>query len=373
MTSVLLPSDAEPGAGRTRVQGRRPVRLGPLSGVWRWRSVLVVAAGLVLLVLMGAVNIGRGEYPISVPEVLAVLAGGGDAGQQFIVLELRLPRTLTGALVGAALAVSGAITQAVARNALASPDILGINAGAGAAAVAVIVLGGTYGSVGGLLGDVGLPIAALAGALLTAALIYLLAWRRGIEGYRLVLVGIGVNAVLTSAIQYLLIVADITDASRATVWLVGSLNARGWEHVVPVGLALAVLVPLALVLGFVLGALQFGDDTARGLGVGVDRARTALLLVAVALAAAAVAAAGPIAFVGLVVPQIALRLAGSARPPLLASAVLGAALVVLADLLARTAFGTIELPVGILTAVLGAPYLLYLIARGRRPAREARA
>lgn len=369
-TTGTLPQRSPSGSGQVRVPGRVPLRVGRVSGVWRPRSLLLVLVGLAVLLLAVAVNTGRGEYPISVPEVLAVLFGGGEGPGQFVVLELRLPRSLTGALVGAALGVAGAITQAVARNPLASPDLIGINAGASAAAVAVIVLGGSYGVVSGLLGEVGLPVAALAGGLLAGVALYLLAWRKGIEGYRLVLVGIGVNAVLIAVVQWLLVVADVYDAGRAIVWLVGSLNGRGWEHVVPVSLALAVLVPVALLLTFVLGALQFGDDTARGLGVRLTGARSGLLLVAVGLAAMATASAGPIAFVALVVPQIALRCSGVARPPILASAVLGAVLVVGADLIARTAFGGIELPVGILTAVLGAPYLLYLLARRNR--REVR-
>lgn len=353
-----------------RVPGRPPLRLrGGFSGVWRPRSMLVAAAGFVAVVLAMAVNIGHGEYPVSVPEVLGVLVGGGDPAQQFIVLELRLPRSLTGALVGAALAVSGAITQAISRNPLASPDILGITAGAGAAAVSVIVLGGSYGAISGPLASIGIPLAALAGGFLTAAAIYLLAYRKGIEGYRLVLVGIGINAVLISVTSWLLIIADVTDAGRATVWLTGSLNARGWEHVAPVSLALVVLVPAALLLAFVLGALQYGDDTARGLGIRVNRSRSALLLVAVALAAVATASAGPIVFVALVAPQLAVRLAGAPRPPLLASATIGAALTVTSDLVARTAFGGTELPVGIITAVIGAPFLLYLLARRTREVR----
>ncbi|MQA14586.1 MAG: iron chelate uptake ABC transporter family permease subunit [Pseudonocardiaceae bacterium] len=353
-----------------RVPGRPPLRIGRrVSGVWRPRSMLVAVLGLAATVLAMAVNIGRGEYPISVLEVLGVLFGGGDEVGRFIVLELRLPRSLTGSLVGVAFAISGAIMQAIARNPLASPDIIGINAGAGAAAVGVIVLGGTYGAVSGLVAVVGVPVAALAGGLLTATLIYLLAYRKGIEGYRLVLIGIGINAVCVSVTSWLLIVADVTDAGRAVVWLNGSLNARGWEHVAPVGLALLVLVPAALLLAFVLGALQFNDDTARGLGIRVNGARTALLLVAVALASVAVASAGPIVFVALVAPQLALRLVGSSRPPLLASATVGAALTVTADLIARTAFGATALPVGIVTAVLGAPFLLYLLARGNREVR----
>jgi iron complex transport system permease protein len=327
---------------------------------------VVTLVGAVLVVLAAAVNIGRGDFPISLAEVLAALAGGGDAAQRFIVLELRLPRTLTGALVGAALGLSGAVAQAVARNPLASPDILGVTAGASAAAVVVIVLGaGSAGAVAGLLGSVGLPVAALAGGLVTAALVYALAHRRGVEGYRLVLVGVGVGAVATSITSWLLVVAEVHEAARATVWLTGSLNARGWEHVVPVGLALLVLVPVALLLASTLGVLQFGDDTARGLGLRVDAARGGLILVAVGLAAVATASAGPIAFVALVVPQICQRLVGAARPPLLASAVYGALLTVTADLIARTALGT-EIPVGIVTAVLGAPYLVHLLVRRDR-------
>jgi iron complex transport system permease protein len=327
--------------------------------------VAVTVLGIGLVVLAAAANIGRGDFPISLTEVLAVLVGGGDGPQQFIVLELRLPRTLTGVLVGAALGVAGALTQAVARNPLASPDILGVTAGASTAAVAVIVLGGSMGTIAGPLAQIGVPLAALLGGILSAAIVYALAWRRGIEGYRLVLVGVGVGAVAMSITSWLLVVAEVYEAARATVWLTGSLNGRGWEHVVPVAGALAVLVPIALLLGSALGALQFGDDTARSLGLRVNLARGGLVLVAVALAAVATASAGPVAFVALVVPQICLRLVGSARPPLLASAVYGALLLVSADLVARTGLG-MELPVGIVTAVLGAPYLLYLLVRRNR-------
>ncbi|MCA1674479.1 MAG: iron chelate uptake ABC transporter family permease subunit [Actinobacteria bacterium] len=346
------------------VAGRPSLRLGRFSGVWRPRMVSVTLTGMAALVLVMAANIGLGDFPISVVEVLGVLIGGGTGAEQFIVLELRLPRTLTGALVGAALGMSGAITQAVARNPLASPDILGVTAGASMAAVGLIVLG-TVGPMAALLSGVSLPVAALFGGIAAALLVYVLAWRRGIEGYRLVLVGIGIQAVALSLTQWLLIVAKINEAARATVWLTGSLNGRGWEHVMPVALTLTVLVPIALALTLGLGVLQFGDDTARGLGIRVNRARSALILVAVGLAAVATSSAGPILFVALVVPQITQRLVGAARPPLLASAVYGALLTVGSDLVARTVLGS-ELPVGIVTAVLGAPYLLYLLARRNR-------
>ena len=348
-----------------RVAGRPALRRGRFSGVLRPRTIAVTVLGLALVLLAAAVNIGRGDFPISIGEVLAVLLGGGERGQRFIVLDLRLPRSLTGVLVGAALGLAGAITQTVARNPLASPDVLGVTSGASAAAVLLIVLGGSSAGVAAIGATLGLPLAALLGGLLTAVLFHALAWRRGIEGQRLVLVGVGVAAVGTALTNWLLTRADITDAARATVWLTGSLNARGWEHVVPVGVALAVLLPAALLLGFGLGALQLGDDTARGLGLRVDRERGVLVLVAVALAAVAAACAGPIAFVALVVPQICRRLAGTERPPLVASGVYGALLLLVSDLIARTVLA-VELPVGIVTAIIGAPYLLFLLIRGVR-------
>ncbi len=354
--------------GPGEVAGRPPIRYRQFSGVWRARMVAVTVVGLVAMVLMAAFNIGRGDYPLSVLEVLVVLLGGGDETQQFIVLELRVPRSLTAVLVGAALGLSGAITQTVARNPLASPDILGVTAGASTAAVIVIVLSGSSATVAAISAYIGLPVAALLGGLLTSLLVYGLSWRGGIEGYRLVLVGVGIGAVAAALTSWMLVYAEIGDAARATVWLTGSLNARGWEHVVPVGIALAVLVPIGLLLAFGLGALQLGDDTANGLGVRVNRERSALLLTAVGLASVATASAGPIGFVALVVPQVCLRLVGSARPPLLASAVYGSLLVLTSDVIARTVL-PVELPVGIVTAILGAPYLIWLLARGGRGAR----
>lgn len=363
---AVCPAGVDAGSagtpGRRSVPGRRGVRLGRMSGVLRPRALAVPVLGLAVLFAVVAAAAAHGDYPIGVAEVVRVLFGGGDETTRFIVVELRLPRAATGALVGAALGLSGAITQAIGRNPLASPDILGVTAGASVAAVSVVVLGGTYGAVSGMLASVGVPVAALLGGLVTAMVVYLLAWRRGVDGYRLLLVGVGVTIIFTNVTMWLLTVGEVTDAGRALTWITGSLNGRGWEHVAPVGLALAVVVPLALLGGHVLGALQFDDDTARGLGVRLAAARGLLLLLAALLAAVATASAGPVAFVALAVPQIALRLVRSSRPPLVASAVLAAALTVAADLLARTAF-SVALPVGIVTATLGAPYLMFLLVR----------
>ncbi|MFC4533587.1 FecCD family ABC transporter permease [Sphaerisporangium dianthi] len=337
-----------------------------MSWLLRPRAIAVAASGLALLLLLVALHLRLGDIPMSLAEVVRAVLGGGTGGERLVIMELRLPRALTGALVGAALGVSGAITQAIARNPLAGPDILGVTSGAGLAVVALTVASGTaYGGAGGALASVGIPAVALAGGLAGALLVYGLAWRRGLDGYRLVLVGVGVVAVFTNLKYWLLTVGDVNDATRAMVWISGSLNARGMEHVIPVAIALTVILPATLAGTRVLGALRLGDDTVRGLGVRVDLARGALLLCAVLLASVATAAAGPIAFVALAAPQIALRLAGVAQPPLAVSAVTGAVLVTGADLAARTA-APVELPVGVVTAVLGAPYLIYLLVRTRR-------
>ena len=181
-------------------------------------------------------------------------------------MDLRLPRSLTGVFIGMALGLAGAITQSIARNALASPDILGITSGASAAAVALIVLGGG-GSFVGILATLGIPLAALFGGLLTALIIYLLAWRGGVEGYRLILIGIGVNAMLIAVTGWLLISADINDASRAQVWLNGSLNGAAWSQVVPVTIAVVLVGGYAVISSFTMGALRLGDDNAVSLGV----------------------------------------------------------------------------------------------------------
>ncbi|MEV0996348.1 iron chelate uptake ABC transporter family permease subunit [Nonomuraea sp. NPDC050202] len=343
-----------------------PLRIGALSWRVRLRGIALTVTGLVLLVLLMAANMRIGDIELTLPEVLSGTFDVNSAAH-FVIMELRLPRALTGALVGAALALSGAIIQSIARNPLASPEILGVTTGASVTVVAGLVASGSaYGTVSGLLATLGIPVLALLGGLAGAAVVYGLAWRRGLDGYRLVLVGIGVAAVFTNVKFWLLTIGDVNDTARAMVWISGSLNGRGWEHVTPTALALAVLVPLTLLGTRSLDALRFGDDTVTGLGIRMNPARALLILAAVLLAAVAVASAGPIAFVALASPQIALRLVRSGRPPLLCSAVVGAVLTTAADLIARTAFSPIELPVGIVTAVLGAPYLIHLIWRSRK-------
>ncbi len=341
----------------------RPLRVGPLSAVWRPRAVVVPLVLVGALVLLVAVDVGRGDFPLSPPEVLRIRLGGGTDADRFVVWELRFPRALTAVLVGLAFGMAGAILQSLARNPLASPDMLGITAGASAGAVALLVLGG--GALGGLLVLVGLPMAALAGGLLTGLAIHLLAWRRGTTGFRLVLVGVTMAALLTSLTSYLLILADITEATRATVWLTGSLNGRGWEHVAPVAVVVAAGAVATVVAGPTLAALRLGEDSARALGVRVQRGQVLLLATTVTLASVAVAAAGPIPFVALIAPQVALRLMRSGGPPVLAGGLTGAVLVVGSDVVSRTVL-PVDLPVGVLTAAIGAPYLIHLLIRRSR-------
>ncbi|KSZ57337.1 iron ABC transporter [Rhodococcus pyridinivorans KG-16] len=348
----------------TRVPGRPAFRLGSVSVVWRARMVIVCALIVVATAVLLSISLGRGDYPLSPLQVVEVLLGGGERLDRFIVFDLRLPRGVAAVVVGAALAVSGAITQSVSRNALASPDILGITAGASAAAVALIVVT-SGGSIVGLLATLGLPMSALLGALLTAAVIYLLAWRRGADGFRLVLIGIGINAMLIALTQWMLVSADINDVSRAQVWLTGSLNGVSWSQVVPAAIALLLVGGWAATASFTVGALRLGDDTARSLGVKLQTQQALLLIAACALAAVATAAAGPIGFVALAAPQIALRLVGSAGSPIIASALTGALFVVAADLIARTIL-PVPLPVGLVTSALGGPFLLYLLVRSNR-------
>ena len=346
-----------------------PLRVGGLSWLVPVRAALVTVAGLGVLFLLVAVDLSVGDFPLPVRDVVDVLLGGGDAGQRFVVLELRLPQTAVAVAVGAALGLAGALTQTLARNPLASPDMLGVTNGSAFGAVLVIVLSGSSGYGGGLvsgrLQELGLPLAAFAGGLSTALLLYVLSWRRGLDVQRLVLVGIGLGATLLAGTSYLLVNARIQDAASAQVWLSGSLSGRGWEHGRPVLASLAVLLRLAVVLVRALNAMLLGDDAARGLGVRLQLVQLGVLVVAVGLCSVAVAAVGPMAFVALVVPQVALRLAGGARPPLLASMVAGSVLVVGADLVTRAVL-PFALPAGIVTAALGAPYLMWLLVRTNR-------
>ncbi|MGB9752288.1 FecCD family ABC transporter permease [Roseiflexus castenholzii] len=319
---------------------------------------------LVLLAMLTAmvVNIGVGEYPIPPLDVVRTVLGlpTGNEDYAFIVNTLRLPRMLVAALVGMALGISGAIMQGITRNPLADPGILGISAGAGLVAVTLIVV--VRDVPAGII-----PLAAFGGAVTVASLIYLLAWRGGDSPIRLILVGIGLGAICGAATTLMITFGDIYDVQRALIWLTGSVYVRSWEEFWPLLPWVALCVPLALLLARDLNALNLGEDVARGLGSPVAWRRGLLLLTAVALAAATVAAAGTIGFVGLMAPHIGRRLVGPDHSGLLPTAgVLGALIVVAADLVGRTLFAPIELPAGLVTAAVGAPFFIGLLWQQRK-------
>ncbi|MGY6020685.1 FecCD family ABC transporter permease [Streptomyces spinosirectus] len=325
------------------------------------RAAVVVAVLLLAALAASVLLIGTGDFPIPAGDVLKTLAGNGDAGQEFIVGELRLPRVLVGLLVGASLGLGGALFQAVTRNPLGSPDVLGLGQGATAGALVMIVLfSGSAAQV---------TVGALVGGLATGLAIYLLAWKRGVHGYRLVLVGIGVSAIVTAVNGYLLTVSDIVDAARAVVWMTGSLSGRDWDQVWPLLALCAVLVPLVLANARGLRLMEMGDDVSNALGVRVERVRALLMVAAVLLTATATAAAGPVSFVALTAPQLARRLTRSPGPNLLSSLCMGAALLVTADWASQRIFGADQLPVGVVTGVLGGVYLLWLLVAERRAGR----
>ena len=326
----------------------------------RRRRTRVVAVSVVLAVIAFVAfcwSVAVGDYPIPIERVPSILAGDGTKLETFFVNELRLPRAVAALLVGVALGISGSIFQTLAGNPLASPDIIGITAGASAAAVFVLVFLNTSGTA--------VLVAALLGGLGSALLIYLLAWRRGITPYRLVLVGIGISTMTAAVTTYLLSRAELYEAREANLWLTGSLNGRGWEQSVPLLISMGVLVPLAVLMVPGLRSLQLSDDTARGLGVRVDRTRTGLILVASALASVATAVAGPVAFVAFAAGPIARRLINGPLA-IVTSGLVGGTLVLVADVIARELFAPTDVPVGIVTALVGAPYLLWLLARANR-------
>ncbi|MFN8203948.1 MAG: iron chelate uptake ABC transporter family permease subunit [Solirubrobacteraceae bacterium] len=337
--------------------GRRTIRAGGerLSAPLHVRSALVCAGLVAVALAVGLASIATGDFSLTPDEIVNALLGRGAAGTSFIVWDLRLPRLLVGLLVGGALGAAGAIFQSLTRNPLGSPDIIGFTWGAAAAAVLAIIVTG-----GGQLATAG---GALAGGTLTAAAVYLLALRGGDSGYRLILVGIGISAMLAALTALLIARAQLGSAQAARAWLAGTLDGRGWEYALPLGAALVVLAPLVAALVPRLAVIELGEDAARGLGVDVQRSRLAMLAVAVALTAVATAATGPIAFVALAAPQLARRLTRLSGPNVVAAALMGATLLVSGDLLSQRLFGSGQLPVGVTTGALGAVYLIWLLQR----------
>jgi len=318
-------------------------------------SLLLILLLLALTVML--LSIGLGEYNISPVEVLKTLLGihNSDRNYSLVINTLRLPRVLAAFLVGMGLAISGTILQGITRNPLADPGIIGVTAGASLAAVTLIIL---FPAISGFA----LPFAAFAGGLVVTAIIYFLAWDGGSSPIRLILVGIGITALATAIASTIITFGDIDSVGQALIWMTGSVYGRNWQHIRALLPWLVVFMPLSLLLARDLNALNLGDDVARGLGNAVERQRSLLIIASVALAGASVATAGTVGFVGLIAPHLARNLVGAAHEGLLpTAALLGGIIVVVADLAGRLLFAPIELPCGIITAIVGAPYFLYLL------------
>lgn len=339
---------APPGSSLGRDLGRRRRR--------RRRAVVSTALAATVVALFAlALMVGeRFHGPVA---VVRVLLGADVPGATYAVRELRLPRALLAALVGACFGLSGVSFQTLLRNPLAAPDIVGVSSGASAAGVVgIVVLGWSATAVSAL---------AVAAALATAGLIYGLAYTGGVVGARLVLVGIAVSAMLDSIVAYVIVRAARWDLQAAMRWLTGSLNQATWSQLAPVAAALVGFGGVLLTKARALDLLRLGDETATALGVRVDRTRLVVVLAAVGLVAFATAAAGPVAFVAFLAGPVAARLVGGGGSLLVPGALVGAVMVLAADLVGQWAFAT-RYPVGVVTGVLGAPYLVAVLARGHR-------
>lgn len=337
------------------------LRLGPVALAVSGRYVVVCG---VLLVATGGAALASlllGEIQVGLPRLLATLSGDGTPFEDYLIWDSRLPRVTSGALIGAALGTSGAIFQTISRNPLGSPDVIGFETGAASGGlVAMLVLG--TGLTGGSVG-------AVVGGLLTAAVVFALAMRNGVDSLRLVLIGIGAGALLLSLNSMLIVKAQLYDAQSAAGWLVGNVAGAGWTEAGVLAVAVAVLGTAALLLSRPLTICELADDTSAGLGLRSDRLRLAAGVVGVLLSSVAVAAAGPIAFIALTAPQVARRLTRASGPHVVAAAITGALLLVLADHAARELFQPRQLPVGVMTGLVGGLFLAWLLTREWRRGR----
>ncbi|WP_416139797.1 FecCD family ABC transporter permease [Halomonas sp. HK25] len=360
-----------PGFGRSQavstLPGSDPESRSQRAPAGYWRlvhgefSLLVerraLAANLLLVMLLLVASVAYlmlGSIPVGASELARALSGNGEGVTAFVIHDLRLPRLAAAWLTGAAFALAGCLMQTLARNRLATPGIIGIDNGATAFAVASVV---------GLGVSLAPPAMALAGAATAAAITFGLANGGDTRGYRFIVAGIGIGAVFGAITQLLLARVAIDTANAAYPWTVGTLNARPGGAVMALAAGLALGLGLALALSRSLTLMRFSDAVAAGLGVMLHRRRVQVLALSVLLTALAVAVAGPVGMVGLIGPEIARSLSSSRGVPLFASALAGALVMVLADLVGRLLLAPIELPVGIVTAVVGGPWLLWILLR----------
>nr|WP_288722639.1 iron ABC transporter permease [uncultured Sellimonas sp.] len=328
---------------------------------------MAVLGCICLLLLTVLLSLMVGSYQMTPGEVIGTFLGNGDSMQRLTIYELRLPRVVLAVIVASALGVSGGVLQAVTRNPLSEPGMIGINAGAALFVVLWISAGtSAYYSELAASKTFFMPVLAIVGSLLTVAFIYLFSYKRGIRPVRFILTGVGVNAGITAVISFYQLNMSKGDYNQVLTWTNGSLWGSSWNYII-------ITLPLILVLIFfilfrskVLDVLALGDELAMGVGVSLQREVLFFLILSSCLAAIATSVAGNIAFLGLLGPQIAKRLAGpSHRKMLPLSAGVSAVILVAADTAARNLFSPIEIPVGIIVSIVGVPYFIYIMLKGK--------
>ncbi|WP_333850766.1 iron-enterobactin ABC transporter permease [Leclercia sp.] len=321
---------------------------------------LIISCLVLMLVSLGVAlfSLRSGAVTLDFAQVFNALTGSAPRNITLVVTEWRLPRVMMALLVGAALGISGAIFQSLMRNPLGSPDVMGFNTGAWSGVLVAMVLFGQHLTA--------ITLAAMAGGILTSLIVWALAWRDGIETFRLIIIGIGMRAMLMAFNTWLLLQASLETSLSAGLWFAGSLNGLTWAKTLPAAPLILLMFVCALLLVKRMRLLEMGDDSACALGVSVERSRLMLMLVAVVLTAAATAIAGPISFIALVAPHIARRLSGTARWGLTQSALCGSLLLLAADLCAQQLFMPYQLPVGVVTVSLGGIYLIVLLVQESR-------
>ena len=330
------------------------------------KFIVLISLLFILTIITFIISLNLGVVRIAPIDVFKTLIGQGTARDQLVLVDFRLPRMVLALLIGAGLAVSGAILQGVTKNELADPGILGINTGAGFMVILFIYFfQGTMNSVS-TLGIFLMPLFALIGAVIAAFLIYVLAWKKGIDPVRLILVGIGVNSGFGAAIVIFQLKMNPQDFMQAAVWLSGDIWGTNWKFVAILAPLILLLIPFAFSKAHILNIMNLGDQVATGLGIHVEKERRILLLAAVALAGFSVAAGGGIAFLGLVAPHIAKRLIGPKHQLFLPlTAVLGSFVLLLADTIGKNLLAPTQIPVGIVVAIFSAPYFIFLLMKAK--------
>ncbi|KXG76160.1 FecCD family ABC transporter permease [Thermotalea metallivorans] len=334
----------------------------------RWRVSFLINKKIaftigILMVLTGIVfigGIGMGDFKISPIEVMKAFLGKGEQMNRLVIQSIRLPRLIISTLIGASLAVAGAILQGIIRNPLASPDVIGITGGASIAAVGFIVF------LGGKVSIQYLPLAAMLGGGLVTLIIYFLSWNKGVTPIRLVLIGIGMAAMMKALTSLMIILSPSHTAHQAYIWLTGSVYGATWKNVFTLLPWSLIFIPTSFIYARNINIQELGDEIATGVGSNVQYQRFVLICISVVLAGSAVSIAGAVGFIGLIAPHIGRKFAGPSFGGLLpVSALIGSLLMILADIVGRTAFSPLDIPAGVFTSAIGAPFFIYLLYKNR--------